>query len=199
LHTNDAVGTSKVESAGDTLKRLNPDINVVTHETRLDSSNAENLFSDYDLIIDGTDNFPTRYLINDACVKLGLPNVHGSVYRFEGQVTVFWPAYKKQAGPCYRCLYPEPPPPDMAPSCADAGVLGAVPGIIGLLEAIEALKILLDIGEPLVGRLLCYDALKVRFSELKLSADKNCHYCSNPEHFPGYIDYEHFCTQPRST
>ena len=161
---------------------------------RLESSNVEEIFSGYDLVVDGTDNFPTRYLVNDACVKLGLPNVHGSVFRFDGQATVFWSGRPDNPGPCYRCLYPEPPPAELAPSCADAGVLGVLPGVIGLLQAIETIKVLLGIGSPLVGRLLQYDALKVSFNEFKLERDPHCKYCSDGASFPGYIDYKQFCS-----
>ncbi len=193
LHTDDAVGTPKVESARQRLLALNPAIEVRGHHERLSSANVERLFADYDLVVDGSDNFPTRYLVNDACVKLGIPNVHGAVYRFEGQVSVFWPAYAKRRGPCYRCIYPEPPPAELAPSCAEAGVLGILPGVVGLLEAVEAVKLLLEVGEPLVGRLLYYDALQARFTELRLEPDPGCRYCSRPGEFPGYVDYEHFC------
>lgn len=193
LHTDARVGSSKVESAKTAIMALNPSVKVVGHETRLDSGNVEEIVSAYELVVDGSDNFPTRYLINDACVKLGIPNVHGAVYRFEGQVTVFWPAYEKHRGPCYRCLYPEPPPSEMAPSCAEAGVLGILPGVIGLLQAVEAVKILLGQGNPLVGRLLYYDALRGSFTELQLEHDPNCRYCGDPAHFPGYVDYEAFC------
>ncbi len=193
LHTDSRVGESKIDSATESIRALNPTIRVVGHETRLASNNVEKILSGYDLVVDGSDNFPTRYLINDACVKLGMPNVHGSIYRFEGQVTVFWPAYDKRRGPCYRCLYSEPPPPELAPSCAEAGVLGILPGVIGLLQAVETIKILLGIGEPLVGRLLYYDALRAGFSELQLKPDPKCRYCGDPAHFPGYADYEHFC------
>ncbi len=193
LHTDARVGTSKVASARATLEAFNPGVRVVTHETRLDSSNVEELFTGQDVIVDGSDNFPTRYLVNDACVKLGIPNVHGSIFRFEGQVSVFWPAYDKKRGPCYRCLYPEPPPPELAPSCAEAGVLGVLPGVIGLVETVETIKLLLGIGDPLVGRLVHYDALAARFTELELQADPSCRYCRDPANFPGYVDYEHFC------
>lgn len=193
LHTDARVGESKIDSATESIRALNPAIKVVGYETRLASHNVEKILQDYDLVLDGSDNFPTRYLINDACVKLGMPNVHGSVYRFEGQVTVFWPAYDKRPGPCYRCLYSEPPPPELAPSCAEAGVLGILPGVMGLLQAVESIKILLGIGDPLVGRLLYYDALRASFSELQLEPDPNCRYCGNTANFPGYIDYEYFC------
>jgi molybdopterin/thiamine biosynthesis adenylyltransferase/rhodanese-related sulfurtransferase len=194
LHTDDRTGTSKVASARATLLALNPTIDVRTHETRLVAANVEEIFQGYDVIVDGSDNFATRYLVNDACVKLGVPNVHGSIYRFEGQVSVFWPAYPKRRGPCYRCVYPAPPPPELAPSCAEAGVLGVLPGVIGTLEAIETVKILLDLGDPLVGRLLHYDALRQRFTELHLRPDPECKYCADGVRFPGYVDYEEFCS-----
>jgi molybdopterin/thiamine biosynthesis adenylyltransferase/rhodanese-related sulfurtransferase len=194
LHTDARTGSSKVASARATLEALNPSVKVRGHETRLDSSNVEAIFEGYEIVVDGSDNFPTRYLVNDACVKLGLPNVHGSIYRFEGQVSVFWPRYAKRRGPCYRCLYPEPPPADMAPSCAEAGVLGVLPGVIGTLQAVETIKLLLDIGDPLVGRLLHYDALPQRFTELTLAPDPKCRYCAPGVRFPGYVDYERFCS-----
>ena len=194
LHTDARVGTSKVESAKATLSALNPHIEVVGHEVRVDSSNVEELFGGYDIVVDGSDNFPTRYLVNDACVKLGLPNVHGSIFRFEGQVSVFHPGYPERRGPCYRCIYPEPPPPDMAPSCAEAGVLGILPGVIGLLEAVETVKLILGIGDPLVGRMLHYDALRQRFTELTLDPDPECRYCAEGREFPGYVDYVQFCS-----
>lgn len=193
LHTDERVGTSKVESARLTLKGLNPRVEVVPFETRLDSSNVERIFTGYDVVVDGSDNFATRYLVNDACVKLGIPNVHGSIFRFEGQVSVFWPGHPGRRGPCYRCVYPEPPPPELAPSCAEAGVLGVLPGVVGLLEAVETVKVLLGIGDPLVGRMLHYDALKARFHELRLDPDRECKYCREGAPFPGYIDYETFC------
>jgi molybdopterin/thiamine biosynthesis adenylyltransferase/rhodanese-related sulfurtransferase/molybdopterin converting factor small subunit len=194
LHTDARVGVAKVESARQALEALNPSVQVTAHRLRLDSSNVEGIFDGYDIVIDGSDNFPTRYLVNDACVKLGIPNVHGAVYRFEGQVAVFWPTYAKRRGPCYRCLYPEPPPPELAPSCAEAGVLGVLPGVVGLLEAVEGIKILLDIGEPLVGRMLYYDALRASFTELKLDPDPACRYCGEGAAFPGYVDYEKLCS-----
>lgn len=193
LHTDARVGTSKVISAKQTIEGLNPAIKVIGHETRLTSANVEEILSGYDIVVDGSDNFPTRYLVNDACVKLGLPNVHGSVYRFEGQVTVFWPGYSRRRGPCYRCLYPEPPPAEFAPSCAEAGVLGVLPGVIGLLQATETLKLIIGIGDPLVGRLLYHDALRGHFHELTIDPDPACAYCSDRGAFPGYIDYERFC------
>jgi len=192
LHTDDRVGMSKVESARRTLNALNPMVRVETHEARLSSHNIEHILAGHDLVVDGSDNFATRYLVNDACVKLGLPNVHGAVFRFEGQLSVFWPARDEQA-PCYRCLYPEPPPPEQAPSCADAGVMGVLPGIIGTLQALEALKILLDRGEPMVGRLLCVDGLGTEFRELRVRRDPDCAYCAG-DRFPGYVDYERFCS-----
>ena len=193
LHTDARVGTSKVESARVTLAAFNPRVKVVPHELRLDSTNVERVFAGYDLVVDGSDNFPTRYLVNDACVKLGLANVHGSIYRFEGQVSVFHPRHAAKRGPCYRCLYPAPPPPELAPSCAEAGVLGVLPGVIGLIEAVETVKLLLGIGQPLIGRMLHYDALAARFTELELERDPACPWCADPAHFPGYVDYEHFC------
>ncbi len=196
LHTDERTGTSKVQSALATLRALNPDIELAGHETKLDSKNVEELFRGYHVVLDGSDNFATRYLVNDACVKLGLPNVHGSIYRFEGQVSVFWPAYPARRGPCYRCLYPAPPPPELAPSCAEAGVLGVLPGVVGTLEAIETIKILLGVGDPLVGRLLHYDALRQRFTELALAPDPACAYCAPGKSFPGYVDYEVFCSAP---
>ena len=190
LHNTDTIGTPKTESAKNALKKLNPAINIITHEAMLDSSNVDEIFSQYDYVVDGTDNFPTRYLINDACVKLKKPNIHGSVYRFEGQVTVFAPSL---GGPCYRCLYPEPPPPELAPSCAEAGVLGVLPGIIGCLQAMETIKLIIGAGEPLVGKLLTYDGLKNRFDIKSLFKDPECDYCAPGKEFPGYIDYQFFC------
>ena len=194
LHADTRMGIPKVESAREAIEALNPAVQVIAVDARLSSDNVEEVFAGYDAVIDGSDNFPTRYLVNDACVKLGIPNIHGSVYRFEGQVTVFWPNWEQRRGPCYRCLYPEPPPPELAPSCAEAGVLGILPGVIGVLQAVETLKILLNIGDPLVARLLCYDALRAQFTELQTTADPGCRYCSEDMAFPGYIDYEHFCS-----
>ncbi len=193
LHTDAGVGASKVESARRALLSLNPGVRVVGHETRLDAKNVEAIFAGYQIVVDGSDNFATRYLVNDACVKLGLPNVHGSIFRFEGQVSVFWPAYPGRRGPCYRCVYPEPPPPELAPSCAEAGVLGVLPGVVGLLEAVETVKLILGLGNPLVGRLLHYDALPARFTELLLDPNPECRYCRPGATFPGYVDYETFC------
>ena len=198
LHSDDRVGMPKVESARRTLLALNPSIEVRGIEARVDSANVEELFQGYDVVVDGSDNFPTRYLVNDACVRLGIPNVHGSIYRFEGQVSVFWPACPTRRGPCYRCLFPAPPPPELAPSCAEAGVLGVLPGVIGTLEAIETIKLLLGIGDPLVGRLLLYDALQQRFTELALAPDPACAYCGDGRPFPGYVDYEAFCSAARA-
>ena len=195
LHTADRVGTPKTESARKTLLALNPQVDVRTFDERLSSANVEQIFRDFDIIIDGSDNFATRYLVNDACVMLKKPNVHGSIYRFEGQVTVFWPG----KGPCYRCLYPEPPPPELAPSCAEAGVLGVLPGVIGVLGAVEAIKIIIGKGELLLGRLLTYDALRAQFRELKLRRDPSCRYCREGAAFPGFVDYDLFCARPAET
>ena len=194
LHTEERIGTSKVESARTALNALNPDVDIRVHDAYLSSGNVDEIFADYDLVIDGADNFPTRYLVNDACIKHGIPNVHGAVFRFEGQVTVFWPGRTQDPGPCYRCLYPEPPPPELAPSCAEAGVLGVLPGVIGLLQAIEAVKLILGVGEPLVGRLLYFDALRTSFSELRMDRDPACTYCGDGVSFPGYVDYQGFCS-----
>jgi sulfur-carrier protein adenylyltransferase/sulfurtransferase len=173
LHTTDRIGTPKVESAKIAINSINPDVKVKTYETRLSKENVLDIFRDYDIILDGTDNFASRYLINDACVLLDKPNVHGSIFRFEGQATVFHPPQ----GPCYRCLFPDPPPPDLAPNCAEAGVLGVLPGTIGLIQATEVIKLALGIGDTLVGRLLAYDALYQEFRELKLDRDPECPMC----------------------
>jgi adenylyltransferase/sulfurtransferase len=183
------VGKPKSEAAKARLSGLNPAIEITTHETRLTSANALDIFRDYDLIVDGTDNFPTRYLVNDASVLLGKPNVYGSIFRFEGQVSVFG----MPEGPCYRCLYPEPPPPGLVPSCAEGGVLGVLPGIVGSLQAIEAIKLILGTGEPLVGRLLLFDALAMRFRELKLKKNPACPLCGEHRTITKLIDYEEFC------
>jgi molybdopterin/thiamine biosynthesis adenylyltransferase/rhodanese-related sulfurtransferase/molybdopterin converting factor small subunit len=193
LHTEGRVGTRKVDSAAVTLRALNPDVAVRTYPERLTRDNVEAIFAGHDVVVDGSDNFATRYLVNDACLKLGIPNVHGSVFRFEGQVSVFWPGRKDEPGPCYRCLYPEPPPPELAPSCAEAGVLGVLPGVIGMLEAVETIKILLGIGDVLVSRLLHYDALRARTTEYRVDRDPSCRYCANGS-FPGYVDYAEFCS-----
>jgi molybdopterin/thiamine biosynthesis adenylyltransferase/rhodanese-related sulfurtransferase len=187
IHNTERLGEYKAESAKETIKALNPEVNVKTYIERLDETNVQGLVDEYDVIVDGTDNFPTRYLLNDAAVIANKPVVHGSVFRFEGQVTVL----KPYDGPCYRCLYPEPPPPALAPSCAEAGVLGVLPGIIGLLQATETIKLLLNIGEPLVGRLLTYDALSGEFNELKLFRDPHCPACgedAHPYNLPTYAD-----------
>ncbi len=189
LHTDDRVGMAKVDSAEKTIKALNPDVEVVKYQDWLSSQNALEIFEGWDIVVDGGDNFATRYLVNDACVHLGIPNVHGSVYRFEGQVTSFVPGQ----GPCYRCLYPEPPPPELAPSCQEAGVLGVLPGIIGLLQAIEVIKLAAGIGEPLAGRLLTFDGMKTSFRELKLRRDPECSMCGDDAEFTGFIDYDVFC------
>lgn len=193
LHNDERIGQPKVVSARRTLQVLNPSVEVATYAERLSSANVERILGGYDVVVDGSDNFPTRYLVNDACVHLRIPCVHGSVYRFEGQVSVFWPTCPERRGPCYRCLYPEPPPAEFAPSCADAGVLGVLPGVIGLLEAVETIKLLLGLGDPLVGRLLHYDALRARFDEYRLAANPDCPLCADGRPFPGYIDYETFC------
>jgi molybdopterin/thiamine biosynthesis adenylyltransferase len=191
LHNTSRVGMPKVESAKQTLTELNPDVNVITHNLRLTSDNVLDIIKDYDLIVDGADNFQTRYLLNDASLMLNKPVVHASIFRFEGQLTTFLP----WQGPCYRCLYPEPPPAGMAPSCNEAGVLGVLPGVIGVLQATEAVKILLGIGETLSGRLLIYDALATKFRELKLRRDPECVVCSNRDKPIQLIDYEAFCTR----
>jgi adenylyltransferase/sulfurtransferase len=183
------VGKSKSDAAKARLSALNPAIEIVSYDTRLTSENALELFRDYDIIVDGTDNFPTRFLVNDACVLLGKPNVYGSIFRFEGQATVFgYPG-----GPCYRCLYPEPPPPGLVPSCAEGGVLGVLPGIVGSIQAMETIKLILGTGEPLVGRLLLFDALAMRFRELKLKKNPDCSLCGKHRTITKLIDYEEFC------
>jgi adenylyltransferase/sulfurtransferase len=183
------VGKPKVEAAAARLRGLNPDITIDVHETALSSDNALEIFKDYDIIVDGTDNFPTRYLVNDACVLLGKPNVYGSIFRFDGQITVFgYPG-----GPCYRCLYPEPPPPGLVPSCAEGGVLGVLPGIVGTIQAAETLKLILGKGEPLVGRLLLFDALAMKFRELKLRKNPECPVCGEHPTVTQLIDYVEFC------
>jgi adenylyltransferase/sulfurtransferase len=190
VHGTATVGVPKIESARARLRDLNPLIEVSTFETQLTSANALDLMRPYDVIVDGTDNFPTRYLSNDAAVMLGKPNVYGSIFRFEGQATVFSP---KDGGPCYRCLYPEPPPPGLVPSCAEGGVLGVVPGVIGTIQATEAIKLLAGIGETLVGRLMLYDALAMRFRELKLRRNPECPVCGDHPTVTELIDYEQFC------
>jgi sulfur-carrier protein adenylyltransferase/sulfurtransferase len=190
VHGTSTVGMAKTESAKRRLADLNPLVEVTTYETQITSENALDLMRPYDVIIDGTDNFPTRYLTNDAAVMLGKPNIYGSIFRFEGQATVFHP---KEGGPCYRCLYPEPPPPGLVPSCAEGGVLGVLPGVIGTIQATEAIKLLTGIGDPLIGRLMLYDALSMRFRELKLRRNPTCPVCSEYPTVTELIDYDHFC------
>jgi len=187
------VGRSKLEVAKERLAGINPHIQIDTYQERLSSENALDTFRSYQIVADGTDNFPTRYLVNDACVLLGKPNVYGSIFRFEGQASVF---YAKK-GPCYRCLYPEPPPPGLVPSCAEGGVLGVLPGIVGTMQALEVIKLVLGEGDPLIGRLLLFDALKMRFRELKLRKDPECALCSEHATIKELIDYEQFCGIPR--
>ncbi len=189
LHTNDELGKPKLDSAEKRIKAMNPDTRVVKHHARISSENALAFIRDYDIVIDGTDNFPTRYLVNDACVLLNKPNIYGSIFRFEGQATVFQP----KVGPCYRCLYPEPPPPGMVPSCAEGGVLGILPGVIGVIQATEAVKLIVGKGETLVGRLLLYNALDMTFRTLKLKRDKHCPVCGDHPTVTKLIDYEAFC------
>jgi len=190
LHTDADVGRSKAESAKETIRGINPNVEVVIHNTRISSENALDLIRPYDIVVDGTDNFPTRYLTNDACVLLKKPNVYGSIFRFEGQASVFAPHL---GGPCYRCLYPEPPPPGMVPSCAEGGVLGVLPGIIGCIQATEILKLAIGRGSSLVGRLLLFNALDMKFRELKLRRDPQCPVCGEHPTIKELIDYEMFC------
>jgi molybdopterin/thiamine biosynthesis adenylyltransferase/rhodanese-related sulfurtransferase len=189
LHNTHDVGRPKLESAAEHLEAINPEIRITTHEVRLSSANALELLGPYDIVIDGTDNFPTRYLVNDACVLLGKPNVYGSIFRFDGQASVFHPP----EGPCYRCLYPEPPPPGMVPSCAEGGVLGVLPGVIGCIQATEAIKLILGKGTPLIGRLLLYDALEMRFRELRVRRNPECPLCGDHPTIRALVDYEQFC------
>jgi len=189
IHGTPDVGRSKLASAKDRLHAINPHVDIQTYETALSSENAMQLFEPYDVILDGTDNFPTRYLTNDACVLLGKPNAYGSIFRFEGQASVF----ATKNGPCYRCLYPEPPPPGLVPSCAEGGVLGVLPGIIGVIQATESVKLIAGIGEPLIGRFLIYDALKMKFRELKLKKDPECPVCGPNPTVTKLIDYDQFC------
>jgi adenylyltransferase/sulfurtransferase len=189
IHGTPDVGRSKLASARDRLNAINPHVDVQTYEVALSSENALKLFEPYDVILDGTDNFPTRYLTNDACVLMGKPNAYGSIFRFEGQASVF----AAKDGPCYRCLYPEPPPPGLVPSCAEGGVLGVLPGIIGVIQATEAIKLITGIGEPLVGRFLIYDALRMKFRELKLKKDPDCPVCGTHPTVTKLIDYDQFC------
>jgi sulfur-carrier protein adenylyltransferase/sulfurtransferase len=192
LHGTPDVGRSKLASAKDRLQAINPEIKIETYETALSSENALDLFRPYDVIVDGTDNFPTRYLVNDACVLLGKPNAYGSIFRFEGQASVFG----AKDGPCYRCLYPEPPPAGLVPSCAEGGVLGVLPGVIGTIQAMETIKLILGVGEPLVGRFLIFDALRMKFRELKLRKDPDCPVCGTHPTVKALIDYEQFCGIP---
>jgi molybdopterin/thiamine biosynthesis adenylyltransferase/rhodanese-related sulfurtransferase len=189
IHTTDDVGRKKLDSAADKLKAINPFLNLRTFETKLTSANALDLFREFDIIADGTDNFPTRYLVNDACVLTGKPNVYGSIFRFEGQASVF----ATEEGPCYRCLYPEPPPPGLVPSCAEGGVLGILPGLVGVIQATETIKLILGIGDSLAGRLLLVDALGMKFRELKLRKNPDCPACGKNRTITKLIDYEEFC------
>jgi molybdopterin/thiamine biosynthesis adenylyltransferase/rhodanese-related sulfurtransferase/molybdopterin converting factor small subunit len=193
IHGTKDVGRKKLDSAHDSMKDINPNVQIDRYDVALSSENALEIISGYDLVVDGTDNFPTRYLVNDACVLLKKPNVYGSIFRFEGQATVF--AY--EGGPCYRCLYPEPPPPGLVPSCAEGGVLGILPGIIGLVQATEAVKLILGVGEPLVGRLMLYDALAMKFRELKLRRNPECPVCGDHPTITKLIDYQEFCGIPQ--
>ena len=189
IHGTPDVGRLKLDSAKDRLNAINPEVTIVTHEVALSSDNALDILGGYDIIVDGTDNFPTRYLVNDACVLLGKPNVYGSIFRFEGQASVF----ATQDGPCYRCLYSEPPPPGLVPSCAEGGVLGILPGVIGTIQATEAVKLIIGVGEPLINRFLIYDALRMRFRELKLRRDPECPVCGDNPTVRELVDYEQFC------
>jgi adenylyltransferase/sulfurtransferase len=189
IHSTKDIGRKKLDSAAEKLNALNPALNVVKHETMLTSANALDILRDYDVVADGTDNFPTRYLVNDACVLLGKPNVYGSIFRFEGQASVF----AAKDGPCYRCLYPEPPPPGLVPSCAEGGVLGILPGLVGVIQATEAIKLILGNGSPLIGRLLLVDALNMRFRELKLRKNPECPVCGEHPTVTRLIDYQQFC------
>jgi len=189
IHGTSDVGRKKLDSASDTLHEINPNVEVRKFDTRLSSANALELFREFDIIADGTDNFPTRYLVNDACVLTGKPNVYGSIFRFEGQASVF----ATKEGPCYRCLYPEPPPPGLVPSCAEGGVLGILPGLVGLIQATETIKLILGSGEPLIGRLLLVDALAMRFRELKLRKNPDCPACGTHPTVTELIDYNQFC------
>lgn len=194
LHSTGDVGRSKLASATDRITGLNPNVKVVGYETMLTAANALEIFQDYDVIVDGTDNFATRYLVNDACVLLGKPNVYGSIFRFEGQASVFWSKH----GPCYRCLYSEPPPPGLVPSCAEGGVLGILPGLVGVIQATEVVKLILGEGESLIGRLMLIDALSMKFRELKLRKNPDCVICGDHPTVTHLIDYEAFCGMPQS-
>ena len=194
LYGTSDVGAPKLSAASERLHDLNPEINIETHNTAINSENALAIFRAYDIIVDGTDNFPTRYLVNDACVLTGKPNVYGSIFRFEGQASVFY----AREGPCYRCLYPEPPPPNLVPSCAEGGVLGVLPGVIGTIQATETIKLITGIGEPLIGRLLLFDALRMEFRRLRLRKDPNCAVCGERPTISQLIDYEGFCNPAES-
>ncbi len=189
LHTNERVGVPKVESARDTINGLNPDVNVEMYQTRVSSANILDIIKDYDIVLDGCDNFPTRYLVNDACFMTGKPNVHGSIFQFEGQASVFYPG----RGPCYRCLFPEPPPPGAAPSCQEAGVLGVLPGLVGSVQALEAIKIILEVGKPLIGRMMYFDTLSMELRIHRLRQDPECPLCGEKPTVTELIDYEEFC------
>ena len=189
IHSTKDVGRPKIDSAAEKLTALNPHLNVVKHETMLTSANAMEIISQYDIVADGTDNFPTRYLVNDACVLAGKPNAYGSIFRFEGQASVF----ATKDGPCYRCLYPEPPPPGLVPSCAEGGVLGILPGLVGVIQATETIKLILGVGEPLIGRLLLVDSLAMKFRTLKLRKNPECPVCGENPTVTKLIDYDHFC------
>jgi molybdopterin/thiamine biosynthesis adenylyltransferase/rhodanese-related sulfurtransferase len=192
IHGTSSVGRPKIDSAAERIADVNPNVAVVKHETRLTSDNALEILAGYDVVVDGTDNFPTRYLVNDACVLLGKPNVYGSIFRFEGQLSVFW----AEKGPCYRCLFRDPPPPGLVPSCAEGGVIGVLPGIVGTLQALEAVKLILGVGEPMIGRFLLFDALDMQFRELKVKKDPACPVCGDNPTQTGLIDYVQFCAGP---
>ncbi len=192
IHGTKDVGKPKIDSAMESMRDINPFVQLDRHEVALTSENALDIIKDYDIVVDGTDNFPTRYLVNDACVLLGKPNVYGSIFRFEGQATIF----ATEGGPCYRCLYPEPPPPGLVPSCAEGGVLGILPGVVGLIQATETVKLILGIGDPLIGRLMLYDALGMKFRELKLRRNPECPICGDNRTITELIDYHQFCGVP---
>jgi len=195
LHGTDDVGRKKLNSARDRVKAVNPNVQIDLHDCIFQSENARKLVEAYDIVIDGTDNFPTRYLSNDVCVLTKRPNIYGSIFRFDGQCTVFAPHL---GGPCYRCMFPEPPPPGMVPSCAEGGVLGVLPGVIGVIQAIEAIKLIIGIGDPLIGRLVSFDALKMRFREFKVRKDPNCPICGANPTIHDLIDYDQFCGIPQA-
>ncbi|RME49447.1 MAG: molybdopterin-synthase adenylyltransferase MoeB [Chloroflexi bacterium] len=196
LHKNGDIGRPKTDSASDTLRGLNPDVHVVQHPVLLDSRNAFEIIEGYDLVLNGSDNFPTRYLINDACVLRGIPLVDASIFQFEGQLTVFDP---RRGGPCYRCLFPDPPPPGEVPSCAEAGVLGVLPGVLGTLQALEAIKLILGVGEPMIGRLLLFDALETDFRVVRVPRNPGCPVCGEHPTVTELIDYHEFCGLPSRT